>query len=252
MNRNESFPAILVNALAVQLAWASLDVMVEDVEQIQLYVSGDENDVKELRIACEENRLTVEQPSYGINLKSLGSQRWMQIMLRLPRSWKGAADLSTISAPLTVRGLTGTDFALSSVSGDVTASHLQSITAAMRTVSGSVKAEHISGEKLSLRTVSGDVTIRDCSYDAYRISTVSGQAALDMSQPFEKLEGASVSGHMQLFAPMDCINASLRSVSGRLLTQGVSIQPGAPEARVSSVSGNLEINCSTAATYEEE
>lgn len=252
MNRNENFPAILVSALAVHLAWASLDVMVEDVEQIQLYITGDENDVKDLRIACEENRLTVEQPSYGINLKSLGSQRWMQVMIRLPRSWKGAVDLNTISAPMNVRGLTGTDFTLDAVSGDITAAGLQSITAALRTVSGSIKAEEIYGERLSLRTVSGDITVRACGYDAYRINTVSGQADLDLVQPFEKLDGVSVSGNMRLFAPMDCINASLRSVSGRLLTQGVSIQPGAPEARVSSVSGNLEINCSDPATYEEE
>ena len=71
MNRNEAFPAILVSTLAAHLAWASLDVMVEDVDQIQLFISGAESDVKDLRITCEENCLTVEQPSYGINLKNL-------------------------------------------------------------------------------------------------------------------------------------------------------------------------------------
>lgn len=252
MNRNESFPAILVNTLAAHLAWASLDVMVEDVDQIQLFVSGAESDVKELRIICEDNRLTVEQPNCGINLKNLGAERWMQVMIRLPLSWKGEADLNTISAPMTVRGLTGTDFTLDTVSGDLTASDLQSITASLRTVSGSIKAENIFGEKLTLRTVSGDVTARACGYDAYRVNTVSGQVDMDLVRPFEKLDGISVSGNLRLFAPMECANASLRSVSGRLLTRGVSIQPEAPEAKVSSVSGNLEINCSTAATYEEE
>lgn len=252
MNRNESFPAILVNTLAAHLAWASLDVIVEDVEQIQVLVSGAENDVKELRITCEENRLTVEQPSYGINLKSLGAERWMQIMIRLPRSWKGAVDLNTISAPLNVRGLTGTDFTLDTVSGDMTISGLQSITTALHSVSGDVKGEDIHGEKLSLRTVSGDITARACGFDTYRINTVSGQADLDMIRPFSRLDGMSVSGNLRLFAPMDRADAALRSVSGRLLTRGVSIQHDAPQARVSSVSGNLEISCSTAAIYEEE
>ena len=126
------------------------------------------------------------------------------------------------------------------------------LTAALRTVSGSIKAENIYGEKITLRSVSGDMSAQGCSYDTYRINTVSGQVDLALSRPFEKLDGISVSGNIRLFAPMDCANAALRSVSGRLLTRGVSIQPEAPVARVSSVNGNLEINCSTAATYEEE
>ncbi len=252
MNRNESFPAILVNTLAAHLAWASLDVLVEDVEQIQVLVSGGENDVKELRITCEENRLTVEQPSYGINLKTLGAERWMQIMIRLPRSWKGAAQLNTISAPLNVRGLTGTDFTLSTVSGDMTISGMQSITTALHTVSGDVNAEDLQGEKLHLRSISGDITARACSFDAYRINTVSGQVDLDTTRPFTRLDGLLVSGNLRLFTPMDRVDAALRSLSGRLLTRGVSIQHEAPPARMTSMSGNLEISCSTAAIYEEE
>ncbi len=252
MNRNEAFPAILVSTLAVRLSWASLDIMVEDVEQIQVYVSGADNDVKDLRMVCEDNRLTVEQPSYGINLRNLGAERWMQIMIRLPRSWKGAVDASTISAPLNARGLTGTDLVLDTLSGDLVASDMQSITTALHTVSGDVKAEGLQGEKLSLRTVSGDVTARACSFDQVKLNTVSGQMNVDLSRPFDRLDGLTVSGGLRIFAPMDKVDAALRSVSGRLLTRGVSIQPGAAEARVTSVSGDLEINCSTAATYEEE
>ena len=252
MNRNESFSAILVNTLAARLAWASLDVLVEDVEQIQVLVSGGENDVNQLRITCEENRLTVEQPSCGINLKSLGSERWMQVMIRLPRSWKGAVDLHTISAPLNVRGLTGTDFKLSTITGDMNISDMQSITTALHSLSGDVNAEDLQGEKLQLRSVSGDITARACSFDSYRIRTVSGQTDLDVLSPFTHLAGLTVSGNVRLFTPMDRVDAALRSVSGRLLTRGVSIQHEAPPARMNSLSGNLEISCSTAAIYEEE
>ena len=251
MNRNEAFPPILVNTLCAKLAWASLDVVVEDVEQIQVFVSGAEGDVKDLRVACQEMCLTVEQPNYGINLKNLGSERWLQVMIRLPLSWKGAVDVNTISAPLTVQGLSGTDFTLDTVSGDLTATGLSSITTALRTVSGTIQAADVYGEKLSLRSVSGDITGRGCSFDTYRINTVSGQVDLDMERPFDKLDGASVSGDVRIFTPMTCADAALRSVAGRLLTRGISIQQGAPEARLSSVSGNFEINCSNA-TYEEE
>lgn len=250
MNRNESFPTALVTALDAHLAWACLDVMVEDVEQIQVCISGDEKDVKELRVECSDQHLMVEQAAYG--LKTIGTEHWMQIIIRIPRAWKGSVDLNTISGRLCVRGLTGTDFILDTVSGELNASGLKSITTTLRSVSGQIKAEDVAGERLSLRSVSGDMTLCGCSYDSYRIAAVSGRVDLDMSVPFEKLEGMTVSGSVRLFTPMTAADAALRSVSGRLLTRGVSIQANAPEARVSSVSGNLEINCSTAATYEEE
>lgn len=250
MNRNEAFSSMQVSSLTAHLAWASLDVMVEDVEQIQVCISGAEKDVKELRVECLDGALLVEQPAYGI--KTLGTEHWMQIILRVPREWKGAVDLNTISAPLNIRGLVGTDFTLDTVSGDLNASNLQCMNAMLRSVSGLVKAENLTGEHLALRNVSGDVTARDCGFDSYRINTVSGEVALCLTRGFDKLEGISVSGSIRVDAPIAAANASLRTVSGRLLTKDVSIQPEAPEVRISSVSGNLEMNCSIAATYEEE
>lgn len=250
MNRNEAFSSMQVSSLTAHLAWASLDVMVEDVEQIQVCISGAEKDVKELRVECLDGVLLVEQPAYGI--KTLGTEHWMQIILRVPREWKGSVDLNTISAPLSIRGLTGTDFILDTVSGDLTAARLQCMTAVLRSVSGRVRGDELSGQHLTLRTVSGDIAVQRACFDGFRINTVSGETDLDAAQPFEKLEGLSVSGSIRVNAPMPTVNAALRSVSGRLLTNGVSIQPDAPEIRISSVSGNLEMNCSTAATYEEE
>ena len=39
MNRNESFPALDVSALTAHLAWASLEMIVDDVEDIQVLLS---------------------------------------------------------------------------------------------------------------------------------------------------------------------------------------------------------------------
>lgn len=250
MNRNEAFSPMQVSSLEANLSWASLDVMVEDVEQIQVCISGAEKDVKELRVECQEGALLVEQPAYGI--KSLGTEHWMQIILRVPRTWKGAADLGTISAPLSIRGLTGTDFILHTVSGDLTATGLKCMTATLRSVSGHMKGTDLAGQRLTLRNVSGDSSMNGCAFDDYRTDAVSGDVTLNMTQPFEKLEGIAVAGSIRVNAPVTEVNAVLRSVSGRLLTNGVSIQSDAPEASLSSVSGNFEINCSTAAAYEEE
>ena len=54
MNRNESFPALDVSTVTVHLAWASLEMIVDDVEDIQVLVSGDAGDVEDLKLLCQE------------------------------------------------------------------------------------------------------------------------------------------------------------------------------------------------------
>lgn len=243
MNRNEMFPGLLVSTLTVRLAWASLEIVVDDVEDLQVLISGDDSDVADMKVLCENGRLLVEQPTYGLTYK-INMVRWMQVFIRIPAAWKGAVEASTIAGPLKARGLAGTDMSFDTVTGDLRVMGLNCITAALRTVSGSVKAENLSGERLSLRTVSGDVAVSGCGFDAYRLSAVSGAVSMDLTQPFDKLEGTTVSGDVRVYAPMEQIDASLRSVSGRIRTSGVSIQSGAPTASLTSVSGDFEINCS--------
>lgn len=251
MNRNESFPASGIHTLAAHLAWASLEMMVDDVEDFQVLISGDANDVNDLKLQCNDGRLLVEQPTYGLTIK-LHTERWMQIFIRIPRAWKGAVDANTITAPLKVRGLSGTDLTLDTVSGDLRATSLSSIATALRTVSGDIRADGLTGEKLGLRTVSGNMTVSGCGFDEYRLGTVSGEVSIEMVRPFEKLDGTTVSGDVRLYAPVNRVDAALRAVSGRLRTSGVSIQEDAPRAYLSSVSGNLEINCSLQAAANEE
>ena len=241
MNRNESFPASDVTELALHLAWASADVTVDEVSEIQVMVSGNEGDVNDLKILCDDGRLLIEQPTYGLSIK-LNTERWMHVLVRIPSQWKGALDANTISAPLKARGLTGTDLQLDTVSGDVQAIDLTGITIALRTVSGNVAAGGISAGHLSLRTVSGDVTVDCADARVYRLNTVSGEASIDMAAPFERLDGVTVSGSVRVYTPVCEADAVLRSVNGRLRTSGVSIMENAPVIHVKSVSGDLEIN----------
>lgn len=252
MNRNEAFAPQDVGTLAAHLAWASLEITSDDVEDVLIHVAGDDHDVSELKITLQEGKLTIEQPTYGLSIHQFHSERWMQLLVRIPRAWKGAVDANTITAPLKLRGLSGSDITLDSVSGSIHAASVTSITTALRSVSGDVRLAGGCGEKLNLRTVSGSIHCEGAAYDAYRINTVSGDATLALERAFAQLEGVSVSGRISVYAPMDRADAVLRAVSGRLRTSGVSIQPDAPRASVSSVSGDFEINCSLAATIEEE
>lgn len=249
MNRNETFPGMLVNTLTVHLAWASVEMMVDEVEDIQVLISGSDADVNDLKLICENGRLLVEQPTYGLTYK-INTVRWMQVFIRLPQDWKGAVDASTISGPLKARGLSGTDMVFDTVTGDLRATNIQSITTTLRTVSGNVLCETLRGEHLGLRAVSGNITCDGCAFDTYRLSTVNGMITMDMERPFDKLDGATVSGNIRVNAPMTQADAVLRSASGRIRTNGISIQQDAPPATISSVSGNFELNCSLQAADE--
>ena len=44
MNRNEYFPMLEVSSLSVHLAWATLEVRGDSVDQLQVLVSGGESD----------------------------------------------------------------------------------------------------------------------------------------------------------------------------------------------------------------
>ena len=108
MNKIETFSPTQITGVEAHLAWASLEVLADDVNELQVMAAGNDKDVSDLRIQEKEGRLVVEQPTYGLSIK-LNSERWMQIVIRLPRSWKGALDMSTITAPLRARGISGTE-----------------------------------------------------------------------------------------------------------------------------------------------
>lgn len=241
MNRNESFGSAQVNTLVVHLAWASLEMMVDDVSDLQVMVSGDDNDVSDLKISCADGRLLVEQPTYGLTIK-LNTDRWMQLFLRIPREWKGAVEASTISGLLNVRGLTGTDLSLETVSADLRASGLSGITLALKSATGDIQAASVAAEKLAMRTVSGAISLHGAQARQVKLTSVSGENDLAFTAPFDRLDGNTVSGGIRVYAPMDVADVTLAALSGRLRTSNVSLKENAPVIRVSSVSGDLEIN----------
>ena len=50
MNKTQAFPVSQISGIAAHLAWANLDVLVDDVDEVQVLAAGDENDVTDLRI----------------------------------------------------------------------------------------------------------------------------------------------------------------------------------------------------------
>ena len=241
MNRNEAYPMSDVRSLQLHAGWASVELLSGDVPELQLIVSGTDADVDDLKVTAAEGRISIEQPTYGLNPR-LNTARWMQIIVRVPAFWKGEIVACTTTGQLNARGLSGSDVRLETVSGPIRAENLESITLMLQTVSGAVRGELLYSEQASVHSVSGDAELNDCAFRRASVNTVSGDVLMALNAPLEALSGNSVAGAIRLYAPMSAADVVLKSATGRLRTSGISLTEGAPSIRVTSVSGALELN----------
>ncbi|MBQ8554688.1 MAG: DUF4097 family beta strand repeat protein [Clostridia bacterium] len=240
MNRNEFVQALPVTSIAARLIGAVLEVYMDDIDDIHVMVSGDERDVTNLRVQCTADQLLVEQPAASL-AKNPVSTSWMQVTLRIPRSWKGSIEARTVSGWMNIRGVNGADLAMETVSGMLMASDVSFIAASIRSVTGDIKITGLTAERCSLSSTSGSVLAAATSLRSGSANTVTGGVTLSLTEPFEEISANSVSGDIRIEAPIDACDAVLRSVSGRIRTSGVSIVEGAAKVRATTVAGDLDI-----------
>ncbi len=240
MEKNFSFPKERISELYCRLTWAQLELIADDVQEIQVLAAGDDQSVTDLRVEEQDGRLVVEQPALIFSLNII-SHKWTQVCIRIPRGWRGAIDAHTVSGLLNSRGVKGTAVTLETVSGDLRAMAVASQTLGLRTVSGNIKCGDLTGERLNLRTVSGGARLQSIAFDQARLSCVSGDTWLEFRAPFSRVEANSVSGDVELLVPTDTLDASLKAVSGRVHTSGITLKDGGSIVRCSAVSGNLNI-----------
>lgn len=241
MERNMRFPAGELDTIKIRLAWAHLDIITDDMEDIALLAAGDDSTVSELAIRHEEGQLIVEQPQYGLSLK-LNTGLWAQLCLRLPRTWLGDLDAGTLSGTLCARTVHVRRLSLETVSGSM---HLQRIRSdediALRTVSGSIQAGALTGPHGYIRSISGHLNAQDVACPHLRASTVSGKLSLSFCEAFETLELQSISGNLEVALPSDTVCVSQRSVSGKLSLQEIALGDEGPTISAATVSGRLNI-----------
>jgi len=182
----------------------------------------------------------------GLGVKAIGKGICGEIsglnIVRVPKSWKGAASLSTISGAVNVRGLTGTDLSVETVSGDLRTMGMSGMNLNLKTATGDIHAMNITCDGLNLRSVSGQVKVQNVSARQVKTFNVSGETTLEFVDPFEKIEGNTVSGNIRLYAPITEADATLSSLNGRVRTSGVFLKENAPAIRINSISGDLEIH----------
>lgn len=242
MERNVSFSASGLTDIAVRLAWAQVEAFADDVEKIQVLAAGDEASVRDLRVEVDGDTLAIEQPQYALNL-NITESRWMQVCVRIPRAWNEKVHINTIGGMLNVRGLSGSRIVLDTISGDLRAVKLDSVELSLKTISGDIRADNVQTQTLSARTVGGNVSLNDTSASCVKCTTVSGEQTLHIVSAFEKLELRSVSGNVLLTSPVQLMNVQMRSVSGRMNTEGVTLteDKNASTVRITGVSADLKI-----------
>lgn len=247
MERNESFAASNLIDLAIHMAWAQVEIFADDIERVQVLAAGDESSVRDLRIEINEDVLLVEQPQYGLSL-NITDSHWMQVCVRVPREWKQKIHVNTISGLLNARGLNGSRIVLDTVSGDVRATRFGAKEISLKSITGDIHADSLSAEILSARTVSGNVTLDDVAAKTYKCTTVNGEQKVKLKGGFDLMDVRSVSGDVTLMTSVDHMNVTMRSLSGRVSTDGVELTESrdAPIVRVTGVSADLKLICAKA------
>lgn len=241
MNRNEFLEALPLTRIMLKLTGATLEICTDDIDDINVMVSGADGDVKALRISVSGDQLLVEQPAVSL-AKNPMTNNWLQVTIRLPLTWKGRIDGRTVSGWINVRGLSGSDLSLDTVSGLITASTLIFQTLSIRSVTGDIRINGMACEKGAFFSTSGAISMQSVSMKTCTLTSVTGNAALSLTSPFESIAATSVTGDLMIDAPIDAARAQMRSVAGHISTNGVSIAEEA-EASVqfNTVSGSLDL-----------
>ena len=244
MERNESFAAGNLNDLAVHMAWAQVEIFTDDIERVQVLAAGDENSVRDLRIEVKDDTLLVEQPQYGLSL-NITDSRWMQVCIRVPKTWDKKIHVFTIGGLLNARGLNGSRVVLDTVSGDVRAIRITAKEISLKSISGDLRSDTLTADTITARTVSGNIAFDDATAKTYKTTTVSGEMKLKLKDSFEQMDLRSVSGDVTLFTNVNRMNVSMRSLNGRVSTNGVELveDKSAPIVRVTGVSADLKLVC---------
>lgn len=230
-----------VRKLKIGLVGGQIDVVAHDEPGVRIEVHG--VTIKDLRIEASGDVLEIDHPQLRWdnflevfrNFSMSGPKA--EISVAVPR--KIALTLGVVTASALVAGLE-TDARLNTVSGDIIVDGITGDLSA-NAVSGDVQIRGLAGT-LSANSVSGDVAATGSIRKA-TIDTVSGAMLVDSTGPVDTISLNTVSGDTTIRIDQGLpANYVLRSVSGRLMVDGVKRSTSGPSNHVGSVgelSGNF-------------
>ncbi|WP_105567522.1 DUF4097 family beta strand repeat-containing protein [Microbacterium halophytorum] len=210
-----------VLALKVGLVGGQVDLIAHDEPEVRVEVRG--VTVKDLRVESAGGQLEIDHPQLGWDnflevFRNFGSGGpRAEVSIAAPRDV--LVTLGVVSAGALVSGF-HRDATINTVSGDVLVDgHVGDLK--LNAVSGDIQVRDLTG-RASANTVSGDLTIAG-ALERADIDTVSSTTFIDAHGAIERVSHNGVSGGVTLRFDDDLpANYALRSVSGRMVIDGVS------------------------------
>ncbi|MBQ8654514.1 MAG: hypothetical protein IJ507_06205 [Clostridia bacterium] len=243
MDHSDTLSALLISRIHVRLGAMSVSIMPGESEEDQIRLLGDESSFRAER---RDGTLFVTQKPRS---------RAQTLSIVLPLSWKGALDVATLRGGISVFRVSGTDFRFRSLTGAIRTSDLVCMTLHMSTLTGKTDGNALSADRCLIRTLTGGMLLTACDFLSARLRALRTRAEMDLSGTCTPLSLCCLMGSATVYVPFSLAHASVRSVRGQLVTDGVFPAPGAPRITMTSVTANLQLICSLdeqAATFEEE
>lgn len=218
---SQSFDASQVQSLEIDWVDGSVSIRPDTGSTLRYTVSG--SDADRTAYSLKDGKLSISATESSV--LNFGSHRGADLTVLVPEGWlPKELSVESISAPIQIENLTGTEL-------DVD------------TVSGVMELKDIRANELSLSSISAKIT---CSGAAREISleTTSGNCALELTEHPKKIDLDSVSGDLELFLPKTAgFTLRLDTVSGKFRSDFDYTCPS--ESRYVSGNGGCAISADT-------
>lgn len=225
---SQSFDASQVRSLEIDWVDGSVSIRQDTGDTLRYTVSG--GDADRTAYSLKDGKLSIGAMESSV--LNFGSHRGADLTVLVPKDWTPKElSVESISAPIQIESLNGTEL-------DVD------------TVSGVMELKDVQADELSLSTISAKIT---CSGAAREISleTTSGNCALELTEHPKKIDLDSVSGDLELFLPkaagftlrLDTVSGKFRSDFDYSIPKGDTYVSGDGSCTVSAntVSGDIDI-----------
>ncbi|MCH5353178.1 MAG: DUF4097 family beta strand repeat protein [Acutalibacter sp.] len=233
------YPEIAKELCSLRVRWISGSVQVYGGESEELIIretaSRPLSEGEKTILSFGSGRLTVK---WGKSPKWRPFQRPLEKHLEivLPKSIDlESLDIGSISAPVSLRVITGGRLHASAVSGGISAEKLQGDQINLSTVSGGIEGRGLTADRLELHTVSGRLT-GDFSAETAKLSTTSGTLTAQ-GNVWENLTLSTVSGVLR-FEGTTGENFQVSTTSG---SQHLALGGMPRTINCGSVSGKIDL-----------
>ena len=225
---SQSFHASEVQSLDIDWVDGSVSIRQDTGDTLRYTVTG--ADADRTVYSLKDGRLSISATESSI--LNFGGHRGAELTVLVPDGWMPRElSVESISAPIRIENLNGTEL-------DVD------------TVSGVMELTDIRADELSLSTISAKITCSGAARDV-SLETTSGNCALELTERPEKIDLESVSGDLELFLPkkagfalrLDTVSGKFRSDFDYSTPQGDTYLSGDGSCaiRAETVSGNVDI-----------